>query len=171
MLSSTLGKIDGVDVGQHPLVLKLMKGAYNRKPPAPKYSRFWDVGMVVDFLITLGPNNVLPFPHLSRKFALLLALSTFCRVSELANITRDSITFDGTQARFPLAKPKKSQRSSPLQVISLKRLQPSSLACPVETLIDYIAASESFRQRPDSKLLFLGLRSPRHSVGASTIAR
>jgi hypothetical protein len=35
MLSSTLGKIDGVDIGKHPLVVKLMKGAYNKKPPIP----------------------------------------------------------------------------------------------------------------------------------------
>lgn len=165
MLSATLVKIDGVDVGKHPLVLKLMKGAYNRKPPAPKYSRFWDVGTVVDFLITLGPNDGLPFSDLSRKLALLLALSTLCRVSELANISRDSIIIDGIQATFSLTKPRKSQRSSPLQVLTVKRLQPTSLACPVETLIDYITASESFRQRPDSKLLFLGLRSPHRSVG------
>ncbi|KAI9565167.1 hypothetical protein GHT06_008943 [Daphnia sinensis] len=120
MLSSTLVKIDGVDVGKYPLVLKLMKGAYNRKPPAPKYSRY----------------------------------ATLCRVSELANISRDSIVIDGIQALFSHTKPRKSQRSSPLQKLK-----------------DYITASESFRQRPDSKFLFLGLRSPRRSVGASTLAR
>jgi hypothetical protein len=54
MLSSTLGRTCGVDIGKRPLVLKLMKGAYNRKHSVPKYAIFWDVGTVVDFFITLG---------------------------------------------------------------------------------------------------------------------
>jgi hypothetical protein len=165
MLSSTLDKIDGVDIGKHPLVLKLMKGAYNRKPPAPKYSGFWDIGTVVNYLITLGPNGVLPFPDLSKKLAILLALSTLCRVSELANISKDSIAIDDIQAKFSLAKPRKSQRSSPLQIIILKKLQPTSFVCPVETLKDYIAASENFRQGPNSKLLLLGIGPPTQFSG------
>ena len=35
MLSSTLDKIDGCDVGKHPLIVRLMRGAYNKKPPVP----------------------------------------------------------------------------------------------------------------------------------------
>jgi hypothetical protein len=30
---STLGKLDGFDLGKHPLVVKLMRGVYNKKPP------------------------------------------------------------------------------------------------------------------------------------------
>lgn len=125
-------------MGKHPLVLKLMKEAYNRKPPAPNYSMFWDIGTVVDYLITLGANSVLQFSVLSRKLAVLLALSTLFRVSKLSGITGDSIVIDDTQVGFSLAKPRKSQRSSLLQVLTLKRLHPVSLACLVETLTDYI---------------------------------
>ena len=35
MLSSTLGKLDGFDLGKHPLVLRLMRGVYNKIPPIP----------------------------------------------------------------------------------------------------------------------------------------
>lgn len=124
MLSSTLGKIDGVDIGKHPLVVKLMKEAYNKKPPAPKYAGFWDVNLVINYIISLGPNDGLLFPALSTKLAVLLTLSSLCRVSELASIVKDSIVIDDEQAKFSLAVPRKSQRASSLQVITLKKLHP-----------------------------------------------
>ena len=43
-LSSTLPPVDGVAVGAHPLVARLMKGAYNLRPPKPRYTSTWDVG-------------------------------------------------------------------------------------------------------------------------------
>ena len=82
MLSSRLDKIDGCDIGKHPLIVRLMTGAFNKNPPVPKYSGFWDVNTVVDYLITLGPNSGLSFPVLFKKLAVLLALSSLCRVSE-----------------------------------------------------------------------------------------
>jgi len=111
-------------------------GVYNKIPSAPKYSGFWDVDTVINFLIALGPNSDLPFNSLSRKLATLLALASLCRVSELANIDRNSIVLDNNQARFTLSKPRKSQRNSSLQVFSLEKLSPPLLASQVEALKD-----------------------------------
>jgi hypothetical protein len=171
MLSSTLGKLDGFDLGKHPLVVKLMRGVYNKKPPSPKYSNFWEVDSVVEFLISLGPNGDLPFKNLSLKLAMLLALSSLCRVSELASIYRYSVVFCNNQAKFSLQKPRKFQRNSPLQVITLEKLLPLPLACPVETLKDFLIASDQLRQGEKAKSLFIGLRPPHSSVGASSVAR
>lgn len=77
---------------------------------------------------------------------------------------------DDEQAKFALSVPRKSQRTSPLHLISLKKLHPVSLACPVETLKHYISASEPFRGGEKSRLLLLGLRPPRNSVSGSTVA-
>lgn len=167
MLSSTLGKIDGFDIGKHPLVVKLMKGAYNKKPPAPKYTGFWDVNLVINYITSLGPNDGLSFSALSTKLAVLLALSSLCRVSELASIVKDSIV---TSQVFPSV-PRKSQRASALQVITLKKLLPVSLACPVEALKQYLSVSEPFRVGAKGRLLLLSLRPPRCSVSGSTVAR
>ena len=49
-LSSTLPPVDGVAVGAHPLVARLMKGAYNLRPPKPRYTSTWDVGEVLTVL-------------------------------------------------------------------------------------------------------------------------
>jgi hypothetical protein len=43
MLSSTLGKIDALDIGNQPHMVKLIKGAYNKYPLASKYKGFLDV--------------------------------------------------------------------------------------------------------------------------------
>ena len=47
MLSVTVHKIEGFDVGKHPLVVRLMKGISNLIPPSAKYSEFWDVNIVI----------------------------------------------------------------------------------------------------------------------------
>ena len=47
ILSVTVYKIEGFDVGKHPLVVRLMKGISNLIPPSAKYSEFWDVNIVI----------------------------------------------------------------------------------------------------------------------------
>jgi hypothetical protein len=78
---------------------------------------------------------------------------------------------DEGQAKFSLSKQRKTQLNSPLQVITLNKMQPGSLTCPVETLKDYLAISDQFRSGAKSKLLLLGLRPPRNAVFASTVSR
>lgn len=36
-------QVNGAPIGQHPVVTRLMKGVYNMRPPAPKYSSSWKV--------------------------------------------------------------------------------------------------------------------------------
>lgn len=124
MLSSTLGRIDCFDIGKHPLEVKLMKGAHNKSPSVPKYSGFLDVRIVVYFLTSLGPNEVLSFARLSNKLAILLALSTSCMVSELASIAKDFVAMEDNLTKFSLSKQRKTQRAIPLQVITKQKLQP-----------------------------------------------
>jgi hypothetical protein len=38
MLSSTLDPIDGYKIGEHPTVVQLLKGCFNRKPPKARYN-------------------------------------------------------------------------------------------------------------------------------------
>ncbi len=42
-LSSTLDPEEGAGIGNHPLVVLLMKGIYNQRPPTPKYTSTWSV--------------------------------------------------------------------------------------------------------------------------------
>ncbi len=45
-ISSVHEKVDGYVVGQHPLVTRLIKGAFHQRPPQPRYAETWDVAKV-----------------------------------------------------------------------------------------------------------------------------
>jgi hypothetical protein len=53
--------LGGYDVGQHPLVTRLLKGAFNDRPSLPKYTNTWDMQTAVDYIQSLGENSRL-FP-------------------------------------------------------------------------------------------------------------
>ncbi len=74
--------MNGQDLGKHPTVLKLMKGAGT-----------WDVDLVIHFFKSAPPNKELSLIQLSLKTAMLLALVTMFRFSELAAIDSASQVF------------------------------------------------------------------------------
>lgn len=84
-ISSTHPKIDSVRVGEHPLVVQLLKGAYNLRPPLPRHSSTWDVSLIVSFIDSLGVNESLSLKDLSQKLGFLLSLTAMERVSEVVS--------------------------------------------------------------------------------------
>ena len=48
---------DNVPVGQHPLVCRFVKGAFERKPPSRKYYAIWDVRQVLSFFKNFEPKQ------------------------------------------------------------------------------------------------------------------
>ena len=171
MLSATLDKIEGFDVGKHPLVIKLMLGIFNSNPPRPRYNSFWDINSVLSYLEGLGPDTSLSFKNISSKLVMLLALTSLFRVSEIAAIDFKSIVFSGPVVKFSLSRLRKSQRKGSLQVFSLNRLISSPLICPISCLERYISVTRDFRKESTNSSLILGLRSPHPPIGASTIGR
>ena len=49
---STILCRDGYKFGEHPLVCRYMKSAFELKPALPQYSEIWDVKLVLDNLKT-----------------------------------------------------------------------------------------------------------------------
>ena len=64
--------INGQSIGQHPLVSRLLKGAFQSRLPVSRYTETWDVAMVVSYLDghTLDENL-----SLKLRTLMLLALS------------------------------------------------------------------------------------------------
>ena len=60
-------------------------------PSMPRYSDTWDVNRVLQYLEDLGPNDNLGDKELSHKLAMLLALTTACRASEIQGMTLEFI--------------------------------------------------------------------------------
>ena len=92
-LSSCHLPIKGFSVGQHPLVSRLLKGAFNLRPPQPKYSSTWDVSTMLRYLLSLGPNDNLCLEKLTRKLAVLLALVLAHGASDLVRLSLVGSTY------------------------------------------------------------------------------
>ena len=82
-LSGVLPPMEGFPVGQHPLVVRLLKGILNLRPAMPRYQQSWDVNVALDDMSSLPGNQLLPLKVLTQKLALLLALIAPKRSSEL----------------------------------------------------------------------------------------
>jgi hypothetical protein len=168
MLSSTLQRVDGVAVGQHPLTISLMAGVFNSNPTRPRYEETWDVDLVLAHLRTL-PNDGLSLTNLVRKLVCLLAFSSLLRVSELASISLDTVVVSEQSLSFSLLKPRKSQRSGPLHRILFPRFENQELD-PVACTMAYIEKTRPLRSIINNSNLFVACVKPHKPVVGSTVA-
>ena len=66
--------VPGVPVlSNHPLIQKVAKGAYNTRPPAPRYVVIWDTDVLLQYLDSMD-NVCLNFKSLSCKTVILLTI-------------------------------------------------------------------------------------------------
>ena len=73
-------------VGEHPLVSRVLKGAFHERPPQPRYSETWDVSIFTRYIDSLGPNSEITLSDLTHKLTMLLALTRPSRSADLANL-------------------------------------------------------------------------------------
>ena len=83
-LSSTLTPIDGFPIGQHPLIIRQLKGIFNLRPPQITLFPTWSVKNVLDMLEKWGPSSILCFKLLTYRTVMLLALSSAKRSASLS---------------------------------------------------------------------------------------
>ena len=106
-----------VRVGQHPLICRFLKGVYNTRPPAPKYScSTWDVDVFLSYLSSLPDNKDLSFQILTHEVAMWMTLSNADRCSDLAMLDLNFRSYRGEGVVFTIPGLTKFRRSgSPLQ--------------------------------------------------------
>ena len=88
MLSAVLHPIGNIPVGQHPYIIRLLKGVFNSRPPSVRILPEWDLPVVLDML------QKQPFEPLSKaslkittfKTIFLMAISTFRRCGDLQSL-------------------------------------------------------------------------------------
>lgn len=170
MLSTTLKPAEGIPIGEHPEVVRLLKGCYNRNPPRPKYSATWDSNQVIAFVSTLGENDSLSLYLLATKMVTLIALATLMRVSEIAAIGLKSVVFSQNGVRFALETPRKAQRNGPMQSFSITSC-PESTICPVAAIAEYIKRTSKFRADQNSDKLVIAAIAPHKPVSSNTVSR
>ena len=171
-ISSIHQKVDGQDIGQHPLVCRLLKGSYNQNPPTPRYSHFWDVGVVLRFFGQLGTNASLPLKWISIKTAMLMALTRPSRSADLSKLDIRFWTYTAKGVIFqPTHLSKQSRSSKPIKEFFFPLYTTDENICPVRALQAYEGRTASFRENNNKSTLFLSWIGKHDPVSSSTIAR
>jgi len=51
--------VDGMDIGKHPMITRLLKGAFHARPPLPCYTAMWNVQAVLKYIEGMGTTTSL----------------------------------------------------------------------------------------------------------------
>ena len=169
-ISSVHDKIDGYDVGQHPMVTRLLKGAFHQRPPQPRYAQTWDVGVVTAYIRSKGENKSLSLQDLSHKLTMLMALTRPSRSADLAQLDLSHRTYSVEGVTFqPTTLSKQSRQQKHGTEFYFPCYPQDELLCPVTTLREYESRTEPLRGTYTT--LFIGTSKPHKPVCSSTIAR
>ena len=85
-ISSVHDKVDGINVGQHPTIVRLVKGIFNVRPPIPRYLATWDVQKVLDYLEAVGHPSTLSLKALTLRTVFLMAITRPSRSADLSQL-------------------------------------------------------------------------------------
>ena len=171
-LSGVLPPMEGFPVGQHPLVVRLLKGILNLRPAMPRYQQSWDVNVALDYMRSLPGNQVLPLKVLTQKLALLLALTAPKRSSELKLLDLRFMRILPEGVVFEL--PGMTKTSSEIIHVFFAKFDDCESICVLRCLQSYISRTNIFRPLVDpatNQQLLISYHRPHKPVQSCTIAR
>ena len=167
-LSTILPNFGKLSFGSHPIVCWLLKGAYERNPPRPRYSEFWDINKVFTLFKFWGQNKDLSLKQLSMKLAVLLLLVTSQRGQTIVNLDIDDLIVKDVIVFKMKCLLKHNRVGDPLDVLILRPFLECKRLCVVRTLKSYLNRTQFFRSH--SKLLLSFIR-PHSPISRDTLAR
>jgi hypothetical protein len=165
-ISMTLAPINGVLVGEHPIVKRLMGGVFNKRPPRPEAPALWDPLKVLS--VFQDWPVVLPLSSLMRKGAFLMAIVTAKRAHELASLLSDANHFrwEGDAIRFTPSHLTKTDRPGHLcSPFYVKPWKEDLSVCPVETV--RLILQERDRLRLSHNAIFFSWMHPHDQLDAA----
>ena len=169
-IASMHAPVDGVSIGQHPLVTRLLKGAFQTRPPLPRYTGTWDVNQVLNLLQNDPLDKGTSLKRLSQRTVMLLALTRPSRSVDLAKLDLRGYRNTPEGAVFtPFALAKQSRPGKEIREFFFPSFPENIKLCPVHSLTMYIEKTRALRS--DNNQLFVSTIKPHGSVTSSTIAR
>ncbi|KAB0790526.1 hypothetical protein PPYR_15075 [Photinus pyralis] len=161
---SALSLLISPEVGEDAKVKRLIKGVFNLRAPAPKYNSTWDPGLVLQYLGSLYPNNVISIQLLSVKLITLLALVTAHRLQTFSviQITNIEHKADGIEIKIP-ARIKTSSIGNCQPALFLPFFVDKPEVCAASALEMYLSRTKPIRGTLDK--LFRNLCSDVESLG------
>ena len=89
---STFIKIDGVKMGDHPLVSRFMTGLFNQKRSLPRYTENWNPQIVINHLKTYPSTGNLSLKQLTQKLVMLMTLLSAQRTQTLQKLSLEDMS-------------------------------------------------------------------------------
>ena len=170
-ISSVHDTVDGVEVGKHPIISRLLKGAYHARPLFPRYTCTWDVQVVLRYFESLGPSTSLSLKLLTFKLVMLMALTRPSRSADLASLQLDRQHYKPEGVVFlPATLAKQSSQGRLLREFFFPSFPHNTTLCPVETLKLYERCTAALRPK-DTNKLFVAIKKSHQLVASCTIAR
>ena len=168
-ISMTHLPIDGVPVGSHFLIKRLMKGIFNKRPPVPRYVTSWPVEKVLRYLKIMPGYDQISLKLLTWKTAILIALVSADRGDAIAALSTEYMIKDSEGYHFLVSKPTKCTRPGRgIKQIDLPKFTKDRRICVVYCLDKYLRATKRLRV---DKQLFISYVKPHRSVTRTSIAR
>ena len=178
MLSTVLPPIDNFQIGQHPKIIRLIKGVFNTRPPVAKLLPEWDLHIVLRMLENSPFDNVeqMSLKDLTLKTVFLTAITTFRRCSDLQALRTDEgsmrIQTKGiTFIRHGLAKQDREKHFG--AKIFVPTYTENTSLDPRKSLLQYLDKTKPLRkklQQDQRGKLFLALCEPHKPVTSQTIS-
>ena len=169
-ISSAHDCADGFSIGSHPLVSRLMKGVFNKRPPLPRYTETWKVNTVTEYMQSLGPNEKLSLSMLTMKTVVLMVLVRPARSSDLSKIVVSSLQEKPEGLCFlPESLAKQSRQGREISDFFYPGFPQDELLCPVQCIKAYVSRTASMRG--NTRELFIATIRPHEAVAPSTVAR
>ena len=171
-ISSVHEKVDGQPIGSHPMVSRLLEGAFHERPPQPRYSATWDISVVANHILSLGDNQNLAFADLTLKLVMLLALTRPSRSIDLTNLDIRFRHYSPEGVTFQSAKlAKQSRQTKPVRDFFFPKFEQNKKLCPVLTLQEYEKRTTDKRSPHGSTHLLIAMIRPHKLVSSSTVER
>ena len=160
-----------ISISSHPLIIRLMKGIFQVRPPKPRYEFIWDTELVLNFLKNLNPSEITQ-KLLTLKTVTLLTLLSRQRVSTIYQFQLSQMQHTPTIVIFNIQGLMKHSRPTKRDLPITYHAFPHDVAlCPEATLDSYINARDKLVNAALHDELLLCYRKPHRPATNDTLAR
>ncbi|XP_060591838.1 uncharacterized protein LOC132746632 [Ruditapes philippinarum] len=165
-------QFEGFRIGNHPLIIRFMKGVFAARPTKSRYTEVWDVNKVLIYLKKLSPVRHLSLKNLTLKLVMLMALTQAARVQTLQLISYTDYKKLKSEFVFKFDGLLKHNRPNHnINFISFKAYPPDRRLCIYTVLKEYLARTSNVRIDNNAKKLLLSYVKPYKNVTKDTISR
>ncbi len=164
-LSLLVGKVEGVTLGSHPLVVRFIKGVASKRPPRSRYEHIWDVDKVLDMFKKWDSNDMLSLRQLSMKVVALMSLASGQRLQTLSLVRVKNINVNISSVDIIVTDKLKTSKPGSTHTMSFPRFSDRKI-CVCEVITNYLERTKSLR---NSEFMFISTRSPYKNANSETI--